>query len=205
VAGALPDAERAAIANHAAVCDQCHALIEGLVETGTADETLPGSVEPPTCRAGHAADVLEPGRGSRAGPDGASAPPGLAPGTPEFSGTDRFAVVRRIGAGGMGVVYEVWDREREAPFALKTLRSLSPRRLSLFKNEFRALRGLSHRNLVTLALDAGDPYRASLARTPRPRAAAALRAAAPRRPARPPRGGSGVPTTGTARRRRVPS
>jgi len=150
VAGALPDAERAAIANHAAVCDQCHALIEGLVETGTADETLPGSVEPPTCRAGHAADVLEPGRGSRAGPDGASAPPGLAPGTPEFSGTDRFAVVRRIGAGGMGVVYEVWDREREAPFALKTLRSLSPRRLSLFKNEFRALRGLSHRNLVTL-------------------------------------------------------
>jgi eukaryotic-like serine/threonine-protein kinase len=70
--------------------------------------------------------------------------------TPEFAGTDRFAVVRRIGAGGMGVVYEVWDREREASFALKTLRSLSQLRLSLFKNEFRMLRGLSHRNLVTL-------------------------------------------------------
>src|SRR6185295_1571397 len=63
---------------------------------------------------------------------------------------DRFELVRRIGVGGMGVVYEVWDRERLARFALKTLPPLSQHRLSLFKNEFRVLRGLSHRNLVTL-------------------------------------------------------
>ncbi len=89
-------------------------------------------------------------RGAGGGTGVADEPVVLVPGMPEFGGTDRLAVVRRLGAGGMGVVYEVWDREREAPFALKTLRSLSPHRLSLFKNEFRALRGLSHRNLVTL-------------------------------------------------------
>jgi hypothetical protein len=34
VAGTLSEGERAAVANHAASCDQCHALIEGLIATG---------------------------------------------------------------------------------------------------------------------------------------------------------------------------
>ncbi len=150
VAGALPEAERAAVANHAASCDRCHALLEGLIETSTASEVAPASGKLLASSDGHAAGVLVPARGTWAGPDGAGDPRGIEPGTSELGGTDRFAVVRCLGAGGMGVVYEVWDRERQAPFALKTLRSLSPHRLSLFKNEFRALRGLSHRNLVTL-------------------------------------------------------
>jgi hypothetical protein len=148
VAGALSKSERAALANHAASCDRCHALIEGLVETGAAAEAARSSDEVLGCDDGHATDVL--GRSTRVGRDGADDPMAIAPSTSEFGGTDRFAVVRRIGAGGMGVVYEVWDREREAPFALKTLRLLSQHRLSLFKNEFRVLRVLSHRNLVTL-------------------------------------------------------
>ncbi|HWO25865.1 MAG TPA: serine/threonine-protein kinase [Kofleriaceae bacterium] len=150
VAGVLPEIERAAIANHAASCDLCHALIEGLVETGAVSEMALASGGLLASTGGRTAGVLELGRGTPDGAGGVGEPEATAPGTSEFGGTDRFAVVRRIGAGGMGVVYEVWDREREAPFALKTLRALSPRRLSLFKNEFRALRGLSHRNLVTL-------------------------------------------------------
>ena len=43
--------------------------------------------------------------------------------TEEFTGTDRFLVIRRVGAGGMGVVYEVLDRERNTRVALKTLRT----------------------------------------------------------------------------------
>ena len=32
-----------------------------------------------------------------------------------FAGTPRFEIIRRIGAGGMGVVYEAYDREQRAP------------------------------------------------------------------------------------------
>jgi eukaryotic-like serine/threonine-protein kinase len=68
----------------------------------------------------------------------------------DFRGTERFQVLRRIGAGGMGVVYEAFDRERGAKVALKTLRTTSADLLLRFKNEFRALQDLSHPNLVSL-------------------------------------------------------
>ena len=68
----------------------------------------------------------------------------------DFAGTDRFEVVRRLGAGGMGVVYEAVDRERNTVVALKTLRTLEPDALLRFKNEFRLLADIQHRNLVGL-------------------------------------------------------
>ena len=74
----------------------------------------------------------------------------VIPDGPEFPGTDRFQIVRRLGAGGMGVVYEALDRERNARIALKTLRTMSPEELLALKNEFRALQDVSHPNLVTL-------------------------------------------------------
>ncbi|HEY0482648.1 MAG TPA: protein kinase [Kofleriaceae bacterium] len=67
-----------------------------------------------------------------------------------FAGTERFAVVRRIGAGAMGVVYEAIDRERGVRVALKTLPEVDPGRLARFKREFRALADLSHDHLVAL-------------------------------------------------------
>ncbi|MEZ4335512.1 MAG: protein kinase [Sandaracinaceae bacterium] len=64
--------------------------------------------------------------------------------------SERFRILRRLGAGGMGEVYEAHDAELDARVALKTLRRHDPRALARFKNEFRALQGLEHPNLVSL-------------------------------------------------------
>lgn len=75
--------------------------------------------------------------------------PGRGPAA-EFAGTARFAVRRRLGSGGMGVVYEAWDRERNEAVALKTLRDLDAAALYRLKREFRALADVAHPNLVGL-------------------------------------------------------
>jgi hypothetical protein len=67
-----------------------------------------------------------------------------------FAGTSRFEIIRCLGSGGMGVVYEAFDRQRELRVALKTLRELDATRILRLKNEFRALANISHPNLVTL-------------------------------------------------------
>jgi serine/threonine protein kinase/tetratricopeptide (TPR) repeat protein len=68
----------------------------------------------------------------------------------DFRGTERFQVIGRIGAGGMGVVYQAHDRVRDTRVALKTLRTFTAEGILRFKNEFRALQDLQHPNLVSL-------------------------------------------------------
>ncbi len=68
----------------------------------------------------------------------------------DFAGTDRFTVIRRLGAGGMGVVYEVHDQARHEVVALKTLRRTTPAGIYRLKQEFRSLAGMSHPNVVGL-------------------------------------------------------
>jgi eukaryotic-like serine/threonine-protein kinase len=68
----------------------------------------------------------------------------------DFAGTARYAVRRRIGAGGMGVVYEVEDRDRGQVVALKSLRRRSADDIYQLKREFRNLADAAHPNLVSL-------------------------------------------------------
>ncbi len=62
----------------------------------------------------------------------------------------RFKILRRIGEGGMGVVYEAQDLERDQRVALKSVLHDDADSLARFKHEFRALQDIHHPNLVSL-------------------------------------------------------
>ena len=68
----------------------------------------------------------------------------------DFLGTKRFKIRRRLGSGGMGVVYEAHDRETDKVVALKALTRTEASHIARFKNEFRSLADVSHPNLVAL-------------------------------------------------------
>jgi serine/threonine protein kinase len=68
----------------------------------------------------------------------------------DFLGTERFRIRRRLGSGGMGVVYEAHDLENDKIVALKTLTRAEASHISRFKNEFRSLADVAHPNLVSL-------------------------------------------------------
>jgi len=63
---------------------------------------------------------------------------------------ERFHLCRTLGTGAFGVVYEAEDRRDGRRVALKMLRHAQPDWIYRFKNEFRAMQGLAHPNLVVL-------------------------------------------------------
>jgi predicted Ser/Thr protein kinase len=62
----------------------------------------------------------------------------------------RFEVLRCIGRGSLGVVYEARDGVHGGRVALKLLRRVDGRSIAQFKHEFRVLSGIAHANLVSL-------------------------------------------------------
>ncbi|MBK7826404.1 serine/threonine-protein kinase [Nannocystis sp.] len=100
------------------------------------DDSEPGELGAPHhLHGGHGADGPDPGESSQ---------------FLEFASLKRFTIRRRIGAGGMGVVYEAIDRERGETVAVKTLLNVSPGALYRFKREFRLLADVTHPNLIAL-------------------------------------------------------
>src|SRR5215212_5886279 len=69
---------------------------------------------------------------------------------PEVLASGRFTIQRRIGAGGMGIVFEAFDRERGHVVALKKLLGTDATAIYRLKSEFRALADVVHPNLVRL-------------------------------------------------------
>ncbi|HKP62594.1 MAG TPA: protein kinase [Polyangiales bacterium] len=81
----------------------------------------------------------------------------LGPGSELVGG--RLRIVRVVGRGGMGTVYEAWDAERGCSVALKSLNNLSATGIYLIKNEFRHIADLRSEHLVQLHhffFDAGN-------------------------------------------------
>jgi eukaryotic-like serine/threonine-protein kinase len=63
---------------------------------------------------------------------------------------ERFRLLRRLGEGGFGVVYEAEDLRDHGRVALKLLRNAEADWLYRFKREFRSLQGILHPGLVLL-------------------------------------------------------
>ncbi|HVT04095.1 MAG TPA: protein kinase [Thermoanaerobaculia bacterium] len=70
--------------------------------------------------------------------------------TPSTLAQGRFNVERILGRGGFGVVYAAWDRDRKRRVAVKVLQHATSDSIVRFKQEFRGLAGIRHRNLVKL-------------------------------------------------------
>jgi eukaryotic-like serine/threonine-protein kinase len=62
----------------------------------------------------------------------------------------RFRIIRSLGSGGMGEVFEAYDAELKTHVALKVLREWTPSSIRSFKEEFRTVSSIQHPNLVRL-------------------------------------------------------
>src|SRR4029453_5254832 len=81
-------------------------------------------------------------RAERGGPTVHNAHAGVPGGTVNFRGTERFQLLRCIGRGGMGIVYEALDLSSDTRVALKRLPMVGGELFLRFKTESRALADL---------------------------------------------------------------
>jgi serine/threonine protein kinase len=146
--GKLPEHAAAAVAAHLQSCDLCRNAVAAV----SADSFL--------------------GKVRAAGPDGSSCPPALArPATaatsagrpamphapcpdlpPELANHPKYLILRELGRGGMGVVYQARQTIMNRPVVIKVIsRALldQPGALERFHREVRAAAHLSHPNIVT--------------------------------------------------------
>jgi serine/threonine protein kinase len=75
-----------------------------------------------------------------------------AEGLPGGTRLGRYTVLRKIGEGGTGIVYEAWQNDVSRRVALKMLRAETPddQRVRLFQGEVHTLGGLEHPGIATI-------------------------------------------------------
>jgi hypothetical protein len=133
--GHLDDSEAILIAQHLGVCETCQQAVLDVPDDSTLSLLRPASSTPLP-----RPELL-----------GATALSFDDPLPPELRDHPRYRVLRRLGAGGMGVVYQAEHRLMERSVALKVISkqlTASPGAVERFRREVRAVARLSHPNLV---------------------------------------------------------
>jgi hypothetical protein len=177
--GTLDDETQASVEAHVAACTSCQeraAVAPGdhLVElvrrvrprTGRQADPFvepAAQVQPPVVLSTDAVtDALLPAVAlpAPAGSDHPEVPDALPP---ELARHERYRIVRLLGAGGMGAVYEAEHLVMQRPVALKVIRRALTAKadaLGRFRREVRTAARLSHQNIVVThdAEDAGDTH-----------------------------------------------
>jgi tRNA A-37 threonylcarbamoyl transferase component Bud32 len=149
-AGQLADADARAVAAHLESCPDCR---RAAAAPGPSSGTHVRGAPPARPRSG----TKLPG-----GPAPAHAPAGPPPGLPpELAHHPRYLILRELGRGGMGVVYQARQTVMDRPVVIKVIsQSLldRPDALERFRREVRAAAQLAHPNIVTAydAEQAGD-------------------------------------------------
>jgi serine/threonine protein kinase len=144
--GRLPPSEQAEVESHVASCSSCCAVLKGV-----SDDTLLAQLrQSNTSLDSPEFQIAEP----------SAARPSQAP-PPELLDHPRYRIVRLLGVGGMGEVYQAEHRLMERPVALKVISpqlTRNPLVVERFRLEVRAAARLSHPNIVTAhdAEQAGD-------------------------------------------------
>ncbi len=147
--GQLPEAAAAAVADHLAVCPVCRQAVEN----------LPSAAFPSKVQAARPGDSsVPPGRsatllGGTSGPaNERRASPAPAAGLPpELVNHPRYRIVRELGRGGMGVVYQAVQTLMDRPVAVKVINPsllAHPDALPRFQSEVKTAAKLDHPNIV---------------------------------------------------------
>lgn len=164
----LTCAESTAIGLHIEACAACHELLDRISDNSRSDgRVATGGTEAPVARelldrlkamgplresgdAQHAEAVAPrpgPGNGSRTNEAAANDRQARQP----FPVLDGFRIIREIGRGGMGVVYEAEEERLSRRVALKVLPAsllMHEKQVQRFQREARAAARLHHTNIV---------------------------------------------------------
>ncbi len=144
--GKLPDAAAAVVASHLETCATCQKAVENLPPDsfmGKLQAAKPnGSTSMPAAATGRAGISLS-ALGSPAAP-----PPGLPP---ELVNHPKYSIVRKLGQGGMGVVYQAVQTMMDRAVAIKVINPSMLENLEAlprFQSEVKAAAKLDYPNIV---------------------------------------------------------